>query len=169
MSDALYRASEKGDLPLVQSLVTSQGESDLNYRDSEYGYTPLIVSAEYEHWAVTRYLLTLPGVDTDMCGVWGESALHWACARGCEEEDILGKMVGRMSEGVVNKRNLSSGNSAIMMAVMFGHVTTVSILAMLPRVKWDQEELVRTARYGVCGVLLPGCVIGGGVRLYLEY
>ena len=84
-----------------------------------------------------------------MCSnVFGRSALHSACTWGCEEEDILRKMVGRMSEGVVNKKDWY-GSSAIMMAVRKGHVTTVSILAMLPRVKWDQEELVRIARYGV--------------------
>ena len=75
---ALHYASERGDLKVVEALLSKGAEIDV---ESKYHYTPLSLSVEGGHFDISLYLID-HGADVTKKDYRGLTALHYACMRG---------------------------------------------------------------------------------------
>jgi hypothetical protein len=92
ISDMLFSGTlEKGkELPLVEALI--QAGADLNFTQDGKSETPLIGAASLGAEEVGLRLLDA-GARSELRGLFGETALHWAALLG---ED---RLAGRLAEG----------------------------------------------------------------------
>ena len=75
----LIRASERGDLPVVNAML-SQGDVSLNAKRRDTGGTALLLASENGHLKVVQALLAA-GADVNAKGYGGFTALIWASRR----------------------------------------------------------------------------------------
>ena len=92
VSDMLFDGTlHKGkELPLVEALI--QAGADLDFQKNGKGDTPLIGAASLGAEEVGLRLLDA-GARPELCGLFGETALHWAALLG------LDRLAGKLIEG----------------------------------------------------------------------
>jgi len=78
----LHEAAEVGDIDVMR-LLLSVANSDVDVRD-DMEATPLVVAAAASQRDAAKVLIT-HGADPNAQNAKGDTALHWACYRGCLE------------------------------------------------------------------------------------
>lgn len=114
----LWIAAERGDLKIVQSLLSAGAKNDKACKD---GYTPLMVAAINGHKKVTQILLDA-GADLDKTNNKGSFPLFLAAEYGHTE------VVKALLDAGAEKDKLLFVFTPIAMAAIEGHLETVKIL-----------------------------------------
>jgi ankyrin repeat protein len=117
--DLYFEAAREGRTDLLDGMIKDGVPADL--RD-ENGYTALIIAA-YENQPAAVDLLLKRHADPCATDLKGDNALMGVAFKG--ELDIAERLVGRCD---VNHRN-KAGETAVMMAALFGHEDIIRLLA----------------------------------------
>ena len=105
-----------------------------------------MAAISHKHEEVVRLLLAQPVIDVNIKDENKLSALHFAC----QEHDrdvalaILPKLLA-MPGLLLNSRD-GFGQTPIMMAVRSNNLEAVRVLANMPQVEFDKEELIMATR-----------------------
>ena len=126
MTKSLLISCFVGDMEGVEDILNENGEVDINNGDDEdLNSTPLVCAIFGNHLDIVKRLLEHPGLQLDkIVGEGGETALHLACYYNRVSIVILLCKDSRCSPGVVNMKD-RYGNTALMRAVVMGHIDIV--------------------------------------------
>ena len=122
MSEELSDACESGDVGTVHACL-ARGE-DVNARNC-IDKTPLMTAVWNNQLEIVRILLVRDDLDIAVTdGVGWLTALHYACMYGRADCVPLLGTDRRMTSDIINMKNIY-GDTALMMAVKFGHSSCV--------------------------------------------
>ena len=139
---ALFSACRGNRLSSVQNLVL--GGANINFRHGS-GSTPLTASMECNQFHIASYLVSLPGIEVDHRDCFDNTALHYVCKKGVST-DLAGRILEKSSDKTINSED-RYGNTPLVCAVRYNNSHMVEMLARMDNIVWDQEQLVRAARY----------------------
>ena len=124
-TEELFEACLDGNIGVVEEILRNK-KVDINgsYRR---GDTPLMCAVKNGHLNVVRRLLEVPGIKIDKSDDDGDTALFYACLFNRVSVLKLLCQDSRCSPSLVNKMN-SRGNTALMTAVIMGHLDIVKEL-----------------------------------------
>ena len=114
-NSALHMACVYNILNIIGAELISRG-ADINQRNNQ-GATPLMCIAQQGHPETVRSLLEL-GADVNVVDVYGNTALHWACAKG--DFPLIAEIL--VSNGANINQRENQGITPLMAAVMVGHI-----------------------------------------------
>ena len=98
--------------------------ADVNAKDAK-GQTPLMMAAAGGHNGILKVLMETEGLDTEGCDNDGNTALHFACARGMARAANM--FLRSASSDLVSAQNIQ-GKSALHLAAGQGLVETTELL-----------------------------------------
>jgi len=114
----------------VQARALLEGDAGLrNQQGSEDGGTGLMAALDRNHHRLARWLVSLPGLHTNIRDEDNWTGLHWAACRDTPL-DIVVQLAKLSSMQTLNRRN-SMGNTALDKAVQFKKTSTALYLAWL--------------------------------------
>ncbi len=134
----LHIAAERGNQGFVELLIVKR--ADLDARDKENGYTPLMSALQMGHADVASYLIR-QGADVEARSNSGRTALMWAAEN--DQKELVDLLLSK--EAQVNAID-GNGNTPVHLAAERGNVDTVRMLveagAQLElKNKWGQTAL----------------------------
>ena len=91
----------------------------LHNKQDRYGNTGLMVALIKKHHSLSRWLLSLPGLETNICDGNSNTSLHKACEYDAPL-DIVIALVRLSTWGTVNMKN-RYGRTALDWAVLFNN------------------------------------------------
>ena len=143
---ALHYACQYGaPLNIVTTLVRLSTLETVNMKDSG-GDTALILALRYRRHSLSRWLLSLPGLDTSIHNEDNITALHIACMYGAPL-DIVTTLTRLCTMETVNIKE-SGGNTALDDAVEFNNTSAALYLSWLGA---DCKEAYRNCYYNSQG------------------
>ena len=111
----------------------ASGEVDINDTNNESEcYTPLHYAMMSNHPCIVRTLLASENTRLDVVNWVGETGLHLACYYNYVECVQVFTSDTRCTDHVLNMKYNNGGDTAVMLAVRFGYLDIVRVLAQLP-------------------------------------
>jgi ankyrin repeat protein len=165
-ASALYEAVLAGDAAKVRRLASS---ADVNERNDDNGWTPLMVAASNDDTDIVAALLSQPGVDVGARGDDERTALHVAAERG--HGDVVALLLERPEIDPNAKQAL--GRTPLSLAAFTGAETVVARLLADTRtdpnlVDRDRQTALHWAALGghldVVDTLLGDARVNVGIR-----
>jgi len=120
-----YRGREKEAKALHESLAL-----DTNINSAIMGTTGLMAALQNSQHTTARWLLSLPGLDTNLRDHSDRTALHWAVRGNYSLLDLVVMIATRSSWLTVNQQD-RSGNTALDEAVQNSHIASALYLSWL--------------------------------------
>ena len=147
-NERLLAACIAGDVTTVRSCLSAG--ADVNTRDDDDD-TPLYLAIGCNHPQVVTELVSRQDIDLAVVDCDGYTALHLACA--WDMSAIIPILGGRMAIHMLNIKD-NIGDTALMVAVEKGHLSSVEEMAKLEGVDWltrdsEGDTLEEAARYGI--------------------
>ena len=100
-----------------------------NKQDSE-GWTGLMEALRYKRHSLSRWLLSLPGLDTNLRNKWNDTALNLACYYDAPL-DIVIALVRLSSWETVNRKGINGGTTALDYAIQYNNTSAALYLSWL--------------------------------------
>ena len=161
----LLWATERGDLDIVQRLITAPG-ININYQDSN-GQFALTLAAQNGHTETVQALITA-GANVNLQDAQGYTALMLAATLG--RTDTVQALITSPTINI-NHQGVH-GNTALMRAAYYGHTDTVQVLINNPNTDMNVQNnpgntalMIATQRQDMPTVY---ALTGAGANLYLQ-
>ena len=125
--DKLTDACRRGDVATVQTCLAKgvNVNSKNVFRD-----TPLITAVYRNQREIVEILLVRDDLDIAVTNPVGNTVLHYACFEGKADCVALLGQDRRMTRQIINRKN-KFGSTALMVAVLYGHLSCVEEMAKL--------------------------------------
>ena len=144
-------ACRNGDLTKAR-LLYKQDPKVLNMQDMQDGFTVMIDAILDRNLDISRWLLSLPGLDTNICDFEKDTALH-AVGHCNTPLDIVIKLAKLSSWETVNRQD-ADGNTALDIAVEEKNIATALYLSWLGVECQEENRIYQKVPDHVVGLLL---------------